>query len=261
MNQVNAYALYELGDFLGRLGTRINRGAHTPALRVLFAHVANALRHIEESFAPLPYSRDCRLEVAQAIAQLSENGKLTGEMDDLTRHALVTKLRRLRDLFESELRQAPVYYVPQRLGYDTAILLANAERLLPETAAKAMPHDALLDFQEAGRCLAFGRWTAVAFHVLRAAETVLVELIRRLGGTIPDEESRNWSTLTRALSATGKAKKRMRGPLDRLKDFERNELMHAGRFLDEAECSDVFDYAKNAMVPMLMHLAELAEAD
>jgi hypothetical protein len=113
--------------------------------------------------------------------------------------------------------------------------------------------------EEAGRCFAFGAWTAVGFHMLRATENVLMQLIEALEGSVPEEGKRTWATLINALSLTHKARPQQVGRLGRLKDLERNELMHAGRFLDETECSDVFDYAKNAMVPMLLHLADLKE--
>mgnify|MGYP001585324592 CR=1 FL=1 len=59
--------------------------------------------------------------------------------------------------------------------------LAN-ENLFGEQVAKAFP-SAEADIQDAGRCLAFNRWTASVFHSMRVLEIGLNALAKELNDT------------------------------------------------------------------------------
>jgi hypothetical protein len=60
MQHVNAYWVYELGEFLGRLATRIDTESRAPVLRVLFSIAANAVRTIDKTCSHGDLRPPCR---------------------------------------------------------------------------------------------------------------------------------------------------------------------------------------------------------
>jgi hypothetical protein len=60
---------------------------------------------------------------------------------------------------------------PKRL--DLTRLLSDVSSLFAPDVFNALPSGARYDFSEAGKCIAFERATAAAFHILRATEDVL----------------------------------------------------------------------------------------
>jgi hypothetical protein len=259
MRRIKAAELYRLGFALAGLRDLLAEpnGDFRKELQVVRS-AQRLLLSVSKAIAPLPDSESIRKALADYIEQIGSATIVTRKesLEFWQREKIIEAIDSITERLTVELSKLPVFCVPDRLGYNTDKLLNSATELLPKKAAVGLSESARHDFEEACRSFAFGLWTAVAFHMLRATETVMVELIERAGGTVPEEGSRNWSHLIRALGTTKEVTRRTLGRLERLKDLERNELMHAGRFLDETECSDVFDYTKNAMVPMLMHLAE-----
>jgi hypothetical protein len=158
------------------------------------------------------------------------------------------------------LRGLPTLLVPPKtLGHVSTALLEDPFGILPDSVRAVFPDPALRDFFLAMQCFVCGQWTAGSFHLLRAVESVMIEYVVALGGTVPSEVM--WSRLIHAIGATGRAPKRMAGRLDRLRDHERNELYHLpAHFIEEEECWELFDCAKNALVAMLRHMAELKAA-
>jgi len=173
---------------------------------------------------------------------------LVGETYKVFRSVLASELRDLSTLAASA----------NALGYSSKTLLSRPEEILPPSARGVMPKSAFDDFARALECLVWEQWTAAGFHVLRATETVMIVYLENLGGTIPDEIT--WAKLIAKIGATRKAPPRMCSRLDHLRDHDRNELFHPGRFLDEDECHEVFDSAKNALAAMLRDLRDRSYA-
>jgi hypothetical protein len=70
----------------------------------------------------------------------------------------------LETIINAELGVADSYYVTRKAGYDTSVLISNAEVMfskdLPQKVMLAIP-----DIRESGKCLAFELGTAAGFHV------------------------------------------------------------------------------------------------
>lgn len=85
---------------------------------------------------------------------------------------LSTYIGDLRHTLEAELRGFEAYIVtPKRL--DTNKLLKNISELFSPGVFHKLPDIAQYDLSEAGKCTAFERPTAGAFHLMRGTEAVL----------------------------------------------------------------------------------------
>jgi hypothetical protein len=81
-------------------------------------------------------------------------------------------MEQIRPTLEAELAGFEAYVVsPKRV--DVARLLTDVPFLLAPNTFGKLPDIAKFDLTEAGKCIAFERATAAAFHLLRATEAVL----------------------------------------------------------------------------------------
>lgn len=138
------------------------------------------------------------------------------------------------------------------------------QNLFGEAVTDAFP-SAIVDIEEAGKCLAFERWTAGVFHLMRVAEVG----IRALGGTLelPASTNRSWEAILR------KCDDELKKPLtDRstvwksddqffaeavamlrsVKDAWRNPTMHIEKVYTEEQAESIW----NAVKGLMKHLAK-----
>lgn len=109
--------------------------------------------------------------------------------------------------------------------------------------------NAINDFSEADRCLAFGCPTAAGFHAMRAVETDLRDYWTCV--VKPKASAR----LPRMARCIKDLKKSDEDPnliefLDIIRDLGRNTIMHPGAFLTMEEALNVVDIAKHASSAM-----------
>jgi hypothetical protein len=164
-----------------------------------------------------------------------------------------TKLDEFDTTLGVDLDALSLYYVPPRLAYATDKLIDEGLAIFPESVHVALPKEARADIKEATRCLAFGLPTAVAFHILRAAESVMLAYFDVLSLTLPNE--RSWAAYIRALNTRQDLPDGLTSRLGDLRKYERNELMHPAKFLKDDEAYDLFDYVKSAMLVILRDIA------
>ncbi len=114
-----------------------------------------------------------------------------GVSDDLTQWVTISKqrieiwrqenIKRSASAFETvltnDLPGLDIYQVSPKGIYSTAALIEHAEKAildgLTAVGRAALPQDAIQDFAQAGRCLAFELPTAAGFHTMRSLEAVL----------------------------------------------------------------------------------------
>lgn len=85
---------------------------------------------------------------------------------------LKTIIRELRQTLHAEIEGFDAYIVtPKRIA--TEHLINDISGLFAKDVYAKLPQVAAYDIAEAGKCVAFERPTAAAFHILRAAEDVL----------------------------------------------------------------------------------------
>jgi hypothetical protein len=139
---------------------------------------------------------------------------------------------------------------------DANKLYFSIETLLAPGVFELLPEIAKYDFEECGKCIAFERPTAAAFHLLRGTESVLrlfyVALVRRK--RIP---TLMWGPIIEAL-------KRMKSPpppellntLDNIRRLFRNPTQHPEKTYDIQEVQDLFGLCVDVVNRMARYLLQ-----
>jgi hypothetical protein len=101
---------------------------------------------------------------------------------------------------------------------------------------------ALVDYSEAGKCLAFERFTSSGFHSLRSLESVIKQYVLTATGKLPPLNRQNWEEYIDVLGKSN-APAEILGTLRSIKDNHRNPLMHPEDILDERGAISIFQLA------------------
>ena len=168
-------------------------------------------------------------------------------------------LREFETVFSAELRSLDTYYCSQKLGYDTSVLIEEAEKLIPESIRSSMPENAINDIRQAGKCIAFDIPTAAGFHTIRATEAVIRAYYAVVVGTMPKLKMRNWGAYIKILNESG-ADKRVTGFLDHIREFHRNPVLHPEETLSTEEAHVLLGVAVSSIVQMMTELNRIKEA-
>ena len=122
--------------------------------------------------------------------------------DSLELIMIKNKYREYRVALLSELESLATFFVTQKGGYDTTILLEWGESLFSEELGTKAP-EAIFDAKEAAKCLAFEVSTAAGFHLFRVTECVLRRYYSHVTGGKPHPKYRNIGVYLRALKSAG----------------------------------------------------------
>ncbi len=142
-------------------------------------------------------------------------------------------------------------YIVTDKRLDVRKLIGNPQALFAPEVFNSLPPVARHDFAEAGLCIAFGRSTAAAFHLLRGTEDVLrkfyCEVVKR-NRVAP----LLWGQMTDSLR-----KRRDRPPdellqnLDNIRLSFRNPTQHPEKIYDIQEVQDLFGLCIDAVNRMV----------
>jgi hypothetical protein len=171
---------------------------------------------------------------------------LCGELDGRIRDELQSVI-----VFAVERGMVPLYVVPNLFG---------------EPAAAAFP-GAILDIEEAGKCLALDRPTACVFHLMRVLELALQVFGAKLG--IADTSEKNWQIIVnningalKKLPQTTREEKEYLGEcseavahLQHVKDAWRNDVMHPRESYTMEQAVDIWNHTR----PLMMKLADIVQ--
>lgn len=163
--------------------------------------------------------------------------------------------------FSAELKRMAIYLVPRRGIFDTERLVANAELHIPDSAREEIGDFATKEFREAGRCLAFGVYSASGFHAMRAAESVLHSYYKRFLGDpkkadmtmglmashLKDRVDSTDATLPKPNADTVRA-------VQDVVNFDRNPLVHKNLVLTEDDAMMLFNRAQGMISLMAREL-------
>lgn len=123
-----------------------------------------------------------------------------------------------------------------------------------------MGETALAEYRNAGRCFAFGLWTATGYHACRAVEAVMRGYYRAHTAK-DDAKLKMWGEIIDEL------KKLVSGPagktlfyLEQIKDNERNPLAHVRVVLDEQDADMLLDSTKVVMQLMAREMQKIRGA-
>jgi len=161
----------------------------------------------------------------------------------------------LRETLESEIEGVGAYTpTPKRLDLDR--LLNDVSTLFSPNVFVALPTIAQFDFGEAGKCIAFERPTAAAFHILRGTEDVLrfyyLNMVRhgRIGNLM-------WGPIVEDLARHKATKKAaaLNNHLDNIRRSFRNPTQHPEATYDIHEAQDLWAVCVDVVNRMVKILA------
>ena len=214
-----------------RAGHRIHGTSH------VLQNIAHLLRQLEELSLRVSARAADNLRELEAQLQATPNdAKLT--------ESQATKLRecitQLRLTLRAELQGINAYTLsPKRI--DVEKLTNDIPALLAPGVFAALTDVAQFDLTEAGKCIAFERPTAGAFHLLRATEEVLRRyycyFVRR-----NRVDPLLWFPMVQALTQHRLAKRNeaLNRNLDNIRLSFRNPTQHPDKIYDIQEVQDLF---------------------
>ena len=162
----------------------------------------------------------------------------------------------LRETLECEIEGTGAYTpTPKRL--DLPRLLSDVSSLFAPNVFNSLPAIAQFDFAEAGKCIAFERSTAAAFHILRGTEDVLRFYYNRMvrhgriaslmwGPIVADLRKRN---LTKQFET-------LNNHLDNIRVSFRNPTQHPEATYDIHEVQDLWSVCVDVVNRMLRILLD-----
>ncbi len=162
-------------------------------------------------------------------------------------------VREIRTTLDAELQGLDAYVVTQK-RLDVLKLLNDVPLLLSPYVYQVLPYIAQEDLEEAGKCIAFERPTAAAFHLLRGTEAVLREfyctLVRK------NRCALMWGPILTDLRKRRKAKQHLTllANLDNIKDSFRNPTQHPEKIYNTDEVQDLWGLCIDAINRMAKEL-------
>ena len=126
------------------------------------------------------------------------------------------------------------------------ILSERIDKLFSKNTFHNLPTIAQYDFKEAGMCLAFDRFTASAFHLLRGTEDILkffYETLLNKKSKITDTWGTYSTEITKAVKSSNlkpEPSSELMMNIDNLRIFYRNKTQHPDKIYNQDEAQDLF---------------------
>jgi hypothetical protein len=204
-----------------------------------------------QTHSPIDVSRDAANVLVGAIESMRNGSAPLIEPE-------VAKLHRSLTQFETvlavDLRRTNAYIVTKKGIYNTTDLIEHAEAHLPIDITKYVD-GASEELQSAGKCLAFELPTACAFHLLRAAESVMRAYYETLKGEALKERLPTWDAYIKKLTDVG-ADERILLVLSQVREKHRNPVMHPEEVLNLIEAQVLFGIIMTAITAMVMAIED-----
>jgi hypothetical protein len=264
MLRVDGYRFYDLGVKIHPL---VSIKDETLVSDVWFGiyQAKASLRSVFTDF-PLRVSRETAIKLEAALIRvLPDDFTETRWADDETVGGRGFQIRQLaveiETILAAELRTFDTYFVSQKGSFSTPDLIDHAEIMLPEGIRQHLSPNAVEDFRQAGRCLAFNLGTAAAFHMARSTEEVIRSYYALVLQKLPTVKMRSWGTYHKNLSKSPKASKKVLGWLDHIKDEYRNPVLHPEETVTP-DAALVFINACNSLIIMMVsEMVRLMESE
>jgi len=158
---------------------------------------------------------------------------------------MLGKLRKVDLTLDAELNTKIAYLLDDK-RYSNEILLGNIHQLFSKTTFTILPTIAQYDFEESGKCLAYDRYTACAFHSLRGTEDVLKMYYEKILVITPTETD-TWGTFETGIVSAISAGAISPEPAEQLiinirslRKYYRNPTQHPQNTYTSDEAQDLF---------------------
>lgn len=188
--------------------------------------------------------------------------KLMQELENTPKEAVLTPAQAkqlsdgmgdVRKTLQAEIEVFESYLVtPKRL--DVNKLLKYPEQLLAPQVFNRLPALARFDISEAGKCIAFERPTAAAFHLLRATECALRTMCEKC--VKREKPQLMWGTMVARLRGVRslRGEQSLFNNLDDIRLTFRNPTQHPEKVYDIEEVQDLWGRCADALNRISKHL-------
>jgi hypothetical protein len=167
--------------------------------------------------------------------------------------------KKFETVLAAECQVMDTYFVSKKGTYSTADLIEHAHYQIPEKMRKDVPDQTKLDFDQAGKCIAFDLPTAAAYHLLRGTESVIRKYYDQVvpGSKKAPAKARNWGVYIKLLRDHG-AEEKVTSLLTHIKDSYRNPVLHPEDNYTEEMVQVLFGVCVSAIVMIVEELKKLA---
>jgi hypothetical protein len=169
-------------------------------------------------------------------------------------------------VFKAECRDNDTYFIEQKSIYNTTSLVGRASDKIHASIRPHITKAAAQEIDEAGRCFAVDSYTACGFHALRGLEIVMEDYYEALTKKKP--RFHGWYDYVKAFkrltNTRGKRNSKYPSPkvaamIDRIREFDRNPLMHPRDTLDEPGADTVFNISVATITEMAKDMKDLSD--
>ncbi len=270
MQRVDGYYLYRVGSQIHPLSSLDwERGAgegttHGLARSILYVAESVLEPLITQSVFVLKTSHQPGITLLQAVRGLSNkiiqsnNMALRLEWADLS--PVSSAFAAFEAVLGAELALSPLYVVTQKAGFDTTLLIENGAACFPLDVWTKAP-DAIPDLKQATRCIAFELFTASAFHLHRANETVLGLYWDAVTDGDSRPKTRNMGDYLAKMANKKVGDAKVIAALKELKDLHRNPIIHPEQTIGNIDDAiALMNSVQGAMVHMLKEIPTIAQS-
>jgi hypothetical protein len=267
MEQIDEFSYYNLGLALAPLSEAPNAARKFNDVFFSLVQAITALDAFDKS--PFIHAKGAARDIKDRIGDLFKrtrdkdgdgNLNFDSELPPYAFTSLILAIGDFRAILSRESARLPIFFIPQKGLSLTGDLIEQAELDFPEPLRQSLPRDATAEIRQAGKAMAFDLFTAHAFHMMRAAEIVVLWLLRTYYNESIPTAQRNWSQYIKILQKHGPDPALLRF-LDEVVRFERNESIHPTKLLTEVEAQMIYTVAKGAIMAMMQHMKNLEAYD
>ena len=220
----------------------------------ILANVKSFLSHINN--LPLPVTTRA-LKKLKHIEKVSSNADKDISLSEKDASRVCKIMGEIRIALEAELKGIEVFSITPKI-IDVNKLIDDVPSLFFPGIFNILPKYSIYDFSEAGKCIAFNRPTAAAFHILRGTEALLRHFytlfIRR--NRIP---VLMWGNMIADLRNRQKTKKyeTLYIHLDHIREAFRNPTQHPDKIYNIHEAQELWNLCVDAVNRMGKILVEV----
>lgn len=280
MKRLEVLDLFELAETITNARPKLtaDKGKFFDVYMALI-NLETSLKKFSEEQTAFPLTRDSALGALRQINTIlvtyffqdgsretfKEGTDLGGDFEMWSLYQVKASLDEFRHVLAVECRKSETYFIERVVGFDLPTLLHSADENVHHAIRSSIPKAALNEIREAGRCLALENYTASGFHTLRGLEVVIGAYYRAVSGK--EREFRSWHDYVAALEelAAEKEGKRPKYPsskaaamIDRMRELDRNPLMHPSDSLDEMAADSLFKLGIITMTELAKDMREMA---
>jgi hypothetical protein len=169
------------------------------------------------------------------------------------------KLNQVDNILDAELNTKTAYLLNEK-RHSSDILLNKIQNLFADDVFFYLTDIAQFDFKEAGTCLAFDRFTATAFHCLRATEEVLKQYYSLLLACSPKDTDTWWDYTdlidkgTKSGTISPEPPEELMQNLNNLRKYYRNKTQHPSKIYSKDEAQDLLGMCIKTVNEMILDL-------